>query len=328
MNRIKTLHAAEFAHKACGRSVFAILDTLHLVSSDGKATITGSNNEIFTRHSFPCEAEINTCISGKKLLSFLQGSTSEEVTFEQSGFDLRASSDDSRAVIQGVDPKDFPEMFSPDGSLFDIPAGAIKQCLPAVCQVQAPDNARICGVYIDKSGYVVSFDRRRTHTTQIESPPCDVILPSQAATILAQTEGGSMRCDQRFFLASGEAGWQVAGKLIEGPYGNWKKLMELRPPIELPVPETLCDNLQRAMAWMAVKDSSGVLFEGGKIIVEGLDIECELDGGFPFRISPFFLQQAIKAAGEGCTIQMTDAKNPFMIRKGMFLAAVMPMRMD
>lgn len=327
MVRESLLKAVEFACKGSRPSPYPQTETVLIDAQNHRmGTVTGTSLEVFLQHDFESDADVKCCVAANRLKRVLAALPDDKIKLSLDGDTLTISGAGGKSVPFKTLPWDkFPAMFSVDGEDFAIPAEAIKKCLPAVCTVATQENLKICGVALDKDGFVVGFDRRRLHRVQVPAMPRNATIPTEFAAILANLDG-LMRLSDKFFRAEGE-GWRVSGKLIEVPYQNWKSINNQIPAQQCPLPENLAECIQEAIA--CSEDPAKlpwISFESGFVEADPAKIPCDLDVGFRFRMGQNYLLQAIKAAGPGATFGYTNDEVLFTVSNGSFLAGIMPMK--
>ncbi len=324
ISREQLLKAVDFSSKVIGKSSLPILENVHLKGDGERIMVTGDCLDLYARMEIEGALDIDVGVPVKRLKAVLSSWPDEEIGIVVTeGKVTITGGNGRRAPIETREGIEFPPIPEVTGSRFVIPAKAMALVLPAMCE----DAARytLNGVFLEK-GHAVATDGRRMHAAACEGPEKGIIIPTDAAKILAASEG-EMRCDGKRFMATGD-GWEVGGKVIEGNYPVWRNV---RPVYGegIAIPDGFVEVIERALRCSL--DGKVAIFPGRVVTAKGTDNETseDFETGLPMMtLNGQFFLEALKAAGEGSRISATDEISPIVVHSTGFEGVVMPMRVN
>ncbi len=323
ISRIKLLTAVDFASKVIGKASLPILENVHLKGDGERVMVTGDSLDLYARMDIEGALDIDVGVPAKRLKAVLSAWPDEEIGIVVTeGKVTITGANGRRAPIETLPGDQFPPIPEVKGPLFVIPSAAISRVIMAV----STDTSRytLNAVWLEK-GHAVATDGSRMHAAACEGPEKGIIIPSDAAKILAASEG-EMRCDGRRFMATGD-GWEIGGKVIEGNYPNWRQVLpKYTQGIE--TPEGLIEVIERAQK--AGKSPTVTISPDQVRTGEVGDEDSEdFETGMPnVKLCIQYFLEALKAAGEGSRISVTDEVSAIVVHSPGFEGAVMPMRVN
>lgn len=223
-----------------GKLSLPILSNVYITTGDGKIKLSATNLDVWQDQE--CEAVVNSpgtvCVDNQTFLGFISTAKSAALFITADGHNLRISSDDSVAMINGTDPHDFPTRVDGDWSTsFSIKGDVFVDGVKKVVDVVSDDMARLplTGVYIHSYAgkmYLVATDGFRLVQQYIGMANSDIelLVMPLALSIIARmltkgTEENITVSYNNSTVSMCTLSGAVKSRLINAQYPDYMKLI-------------------------------------------------------------------------------------------------------
>lgn len=284
------------------RSTIPILETVHLASSDGQLSVSGTNLDMEICAHLPAAGDpLSVCVNPRVLLGMLKGlPASEPVTLEAAAGSgaLRVRIGDEQWSLPVLPVEDWPTMPAPpqDQASMSLDAGWIGDALARVAPFISREDTRyyLNGVLLEAegdkllavatNGHQLGRVERAVRGAAIAMAAAgygakSCIIPSgMVRAILAHMRGpvtvtlssAPLVCQVR------SADLTITGKLIDGTYPNYRRIIEVPKDIGYEIDRlAFLSALARLKAISSRGSDPGVYicWRQGRLILERRDVE-------------------------------------------------------
>lgn len=354
-NRKELANAIKIAASViANRNMLPVLGNVLIESSDASIQITGTNLE--QRISAKCNADIEregkTTIPAKKLIALLDSMNDSFVTIDSNESDhAEITCGTARFKLLGLPADDYPVGDEKEYErTIVIATGELKRIINNVSYAISTQDTRqtLRGMLLDvlEDGNVctAATDGKRLAVawskSELTGVPGDAIIPLASIQTLCKMSGEkiTLKLNQNHMTANGE-NMQLSSKLITGTYPNYKQVIPSEFAFSSSIPT---DAFQAKLSLIqTMSDGSipvAITIEADKILLDiessaignghdEIEAECNILEPQRITVSPLFLMQALKCAGEKTVLKFNSPTAPIMLECGAeTIAVIMPVR--
>lgn len=335
-----------------------ILATCLVSAGGGKLSVTGTDLDIFTFHTVPCDGELEATSLPLWLLDAgaIKG---RDTVIETDGRQAKISSGKARfsgGVLPGSDFPTIAPRFTVSG---EIPGAAFASALAYAAPAMLPGSPTLChnGTNIEAKGGVAVLTAADGHRLLSSSFPCALDIPSITIPARACAEMQSLASSiETLSFEAGETAIairagdrRIVSKLVDTQYPDWRRVVPPAPAafaaVDVAEANAALARLIRAIEGNLAADRTkarshcvAVEIRGDDLLLSKPDvaseaIACEAAGQCrPFGVNPAYLRALLTSlserGAETASIGMTDPSAPVLVSgKDDAVAVVMPMRM-
>lgn len=232
------------------RSTLPVLANILLKTDQGKLTLSATNLEIgvVKKLSAQIEEEGEITIPAKILLEVVSTLTGNEITLESANDQLKITSQNFNAVINGISAAEFPQIPLASDKSITIKSSILKSAIPEIAFAAAQDEGRpvLTGILTEiknNNFEVVATDgfRLAHKKTNIESKKetnFKTLIPrrtfEEVIRLITEdlkneedpVEISTSENQNQMIFTIGDT--QLSSRLIEGNFPNWEKIIPIK----------------------------------------------------------------------------------------------------
>ena len=340
-----------------GKITLPILGNLLLVAKNGKLTATGSNLDMWSTSSIPCdvEQEGGVTLNARKLVGIGQTAPADTISLEvDDQLNATICSGQSKAAIPGLLASDFPPIMKGDGEKkeWEIPADALRLNLSRIAPSQCMDSTRyvLSGVRLEAAkgvaNWVATNGRVISHVTgDLAGPDVAVTLPSDFVhqALRLSDEGGAAKltvCENCVRLELGDS--LIVSKLIEGGYPKWKDITSHKKEGSALVDRKAFLSALAQVAGVGTtpagdcwpyltfsKNNLSIMADGGERHASNTEMPVETKDSLRIKFDRKYLEMALRnLPDDSVRFEWSDNMSPLTITAGNYTGVVMPLRTE
>ncbi len=244
------------------KSAYPVLQNLILEISGGKLTVFGTDLDTYVRRNIVLEGpseDGRVMVHGRKLAEIVRETTAPTLTFSDEGSALHLKAGNTRAVFNGLDPAEFPDILTlPEGVTMDFPLAELMEMFDATAFAAARDETRLVmtGVNWEVSKTetrMVATDGHRLAMITRKGKHSGKIKVIVAPKVFNLFPRGEERVTVH--LDPSKVGFvfqntTIISRVIEGPYPDYERVIPKDSPARATIDrEILSASLRRAMVF-------------------------------------------------------------------------------
>jgi DNA polymerase-3 subunit beta len=345
---------------AAARTPKPVLQCVKLGTSADGLVLMASDLQVGLRclvRQVETKAEGEALVAADKLSAIVRESSDDTLSLEMKDANLEVRGGDSRFLIYGRDPKEFPPVSELSGKAdLEIKAGVLGAMIERTLYAVARENTRyaINGILWEKKGkklQLVATDGRRLAqaigAAEVSiGEDRQVILPAKAMAFLGRNlDDPSTQARIKFepsqcVIEYGD--WTVSSVLVEGHFPKYEDVIPQDSDKVLEVDrETFLSAIRRA-ALLTTPESKGVRFAfaddmltlSSRVAEQGeATIRFPVEYAYPpmeIGFNPQFLMDMLRVLDdEKLKVELKETNRPAVLRSGSdFLYVVMPVNLS
>jgi len=324
---------------------------------DKTAVVMATDNELIIEYSITqvqIEDEGNMVVPADRLAGILHESSDETIDLELTDATCQVTGKDSRFLIYGHDPGDYPVLESPAKQAdIEMKASALQRMVHMTVFSAARENTRyaINGVLWEqraKKLRMVATDGRRLAKIDglVENTRADgeqnTIVPVKSLQILERTLHSAEGKAEIRFLDNQISFWtpvvQITSNLIQGRFPKYEDVIPGNCTCKAQMQTELLASAVRQAALLTNEQSRGILMSFSQGVVhlssstpEAGEAKVKMPATYEGKdlgigFNPHYLLDALRVIDEPkVTMEMVDAETPGVLRAGKdFLYVLMP----